>query len=143
MATSVTKSKVNQVISNASVLVIDDCGSIRELVSGILRELGFTKIHVAIDGAKAWTTLQSKTVDFVICDWDMPNLNGMELLNKMKAYDEFKDIPFLMVTASNEPQRVQEAIQNGVSDYIVKPFQVKDLSYRIVKLLRKIKAASS
>ncbi len=139
MSDSDSESKFKGVISAASVLVVDDSGSMRDLVTGMLREIGFSKIHSAVDGAMAWSYLQKYQIDFVVCDWDMPNLTGMELLSKMKGHKQFEDIPFLMVTGSSEPQRVQEAIKGGVSDYIVKPFQPKDLSYRVVKLLRKIK----
>lgn len=132
------QNKLDAVVSNAKVLVIDDAGSIRQIEVELLRDLGFNQVYEATDGAKAWKILCSDSIDLVICDWDMPNLSGIELLHKVRKEPNLKDIPFMMITASSEERRVKLAISEGVNDYIVKPFQPKDFAYRIVKLIRKI-----
>jgi len=116
------------------VLVVDDFSTMRKIVKNILRQLGFNNIVEADDGSTAWETLQKDNIDFIVSDWNMPNMSGIELLRKVRASEEYADIPFLMVTAEAQQENIIEAVQAKVSNYIVKPFTPETLGQKIDKI---------
>lgn len=120
--------------TNMRVLVVDDFSTMRRIVKNILRQLGFTNIVEADDGTTAWETLNKDKIDFIISDWNMPNMTGIELLRKVRASEEFGDLPFLMVTAEAQQENIIEAVQAKVSNYIVKPFTAETMKQKIDKI---------
>ena len=119
------------------VLVVDDFSTMRRIVKNILRQLGFENILEADDGMSALDVLRSQTVDFIISDWNMPRLSGIELLKAVRTSEEWKDLPFLMVTAEGQKENVIEAVKAKVSNYIVKPFTPETLAEKIKKIFEK------
>ncbi|MDA8112684.1 MAG: chemotaxis response regulator CheY [Nitrospiraceae bacterium] len=118
------------------VLVVDDFSTMRRIVKNTLRQIGFTNIEEAEDGQKAYDRLSAEKFDFVVSDWNMPNMTGIDLLRKVRATPQIKDIPFLMVTAEAKQENIVEAIKAGVSNYIVKPFTVATLDEKIKKIFK-------
>jgi two-component system chemotaxis response regulator CheY len=121
---------------NMKVLVVDDFSTMRRIVKNTLRQIGFTQIEEAEDGQKAFDRLMSEKFDFVVSDWNMPNMTGIDLLRKVRAEPTLKHLPFLMVTAEAKQENVVEAIKAGVSNYIVKPFTVATLQDKIAKIFK-------
>ncbi len=119
---------------NMRVLIVDDFATMRRIVKNILSQLGFKNFIEADDGSTAWDILQKEPVDFIISDWNMPKMTGIELLKKVRAEDQFKDLPFLMVTAEAQKENIVEAVKARVSNYIVKPFTPETLSEKIEKI---------
>lgn len=119
---------------NMRVLVVDDFSTMRRIIKNILRQLGFSNIVEADDGTTAWETLNKDRIDFIIADWNMPKMTGIDLLRKVRASDEFADLPFLMVTAEGLQENIIEAVQAKVSNYIVKPFTPEILGQKIDKI---------
>ena len=115
-------------------LVVDDFSTMRRIIKNILRQLGFSNIIEADDGSAAWEILNKDQVDFIISDWNMPQMTGIELLRKVRASEEFADLPFLMVTAEAQQENIIEAVQAKVSNYIVKPFTAETLGQKINKI---------
>jgi two-component system chemotaxis response regulator CheY len=120
--------------TNMRVLIVDDFSTMRRIIKNILRQLGFTNIIEADDGSAAWEILNKDQVDFIISDWNMPQMTGIELLRKVRASEEFADLPFLMVTAEAQQENIIEAVQAKVSNYIVKPFTAETLGQKINKI---------
>jgi two-component system chemotaxis response regulator CheY len=118
------------------VLLVDDFSTMRRIVKNTLRQIGFTQIEEAEDGQKAFDRLMSEKFDFVVSDWNMPNMTGIDLLRKVRAEPTLKHLPFLMVTAEAKQENVVEAIKAGVSNYIVKPFTVATLQDKIAKIFK-------
>ena len=116
------------------ILVVDDFSTMRRIIKNILRQLGFENIVEAEDGEAAIRKLQSERIDFIISDWNMPKMSGLELLKWVRSHDEFKDLPFLMVTAEAQKENVLEAVKAKVSNYIVKPFTAETLAEKIEKI---------
>jgi two-component system chemotaxis response regulator CheY len=119
------------------VLVVDDFSTMRRIVKNILRQLGFENILEADDGMSALDVLRSQSIDFIISDWNMPRLSGIELLKAVRTSEEWKDLPFLMVTAEGQKENVIEAVKAKVSNYIVKPFTPETLAEKIKKIFEK------
>jgi len=119
------------------VLVVDDFSTMRRIIKNILRQLGFTNIIEADDGTTAWETLNKDKIDFVISDWNMPKMTGLELLRKVRSSEAYGATPFLMVTAEAQQENIIEAVQAKVSNYIVKPFTAETLGQKIDKIFDK------
>ncbi|MBG0777974.1 MAG: chemotaxis response regulator CheY [Desulfovibrionaceae bacterium] len=119
---------------NMNVLVVDDFSTMRRIVKNILRQIGFTRIEEADDGTTAWEAINKGGIDFVVSDWNMPQMTGIELLRKVRSSEEFAKLPFLMVTAEAQQENIIEAAQAGVSNYIVKPFTADTLKAKIDKI---------
>ena len=119
---------------NMRVLVVDDFSTMRRIIKNILRQLGFNNVVEADDGTTAWDVLNKDKIDFVISDWNMPQMTGIELLRKVRASEEFADMPFLMVTAEAQQENIIEAVQAKVSNYIVKPFTPETMKQKIDKI---------
>jgi two-component system chemotaxis response regulator CheY len=125
-------------LKKINIIVIDDMDSMLGLIISCLRELGAEKIQTASNGELAWKMLNKNRYDLIICDWDMPKMTGYQLLKLVRESQLHQHIPFLLLTAATEKKLVLDAVQAGVSDYLAKPFQPKELDYRIIKLLRKV-----
>ncbi len=119
---------------NMKVMIVDDFATMRRIVKNILTQLGFKNFVEADDGSVAWEMLQKEPVDFIISDWNMPKMTGIELLKKVRADDKLKDTPFLMVTAEAQKENIVEAVKAKVSNYIVKPFTPETLGEKIEKI---------
>jgi len=119
---------------NMKVLIVDDFATMRRIVKNILTQLGFKNFIEADDGSTAWDILQKEQVDFIVSDWNMPKMTGIELLKKVRADERFQNLPFLMVTADAQKENIVEAVKARVSNYIVKPFTPETLSEKIQKI---------
>ncbi len=119
---------------NMRVLVVDDFSTMRRIIKNILRQLGFTNVVEADDGTTAWDILNKDKIEFIISDWNMPQMTGIDLLRKVRASEEFGDLPFLMVTAEAQQENIIEAVQAKVSNYIVKPFTAEVMKQKIDKI---------
>lgn len=117
------------------VLVADDMRSMRALIKASLKDLGFSRIDEAADGEMAKKAISSGEFDLVICDWDMPHANGLEVLEHTRTNAKNTAVPFIMLTANNDVKHVKQAIEAGVSDYIAKPFKPVSLSTKVDRLL--------
>ena len=116
------------------VLVVDDFSTMRRIIKNILRQLGFNNVVEADDGTTAWDILNKDKIEFIISDWNMPQMTGIELLRKVRGSEEFADLPFLMVTAEAQQENIIEAVQAKVSNYIVKPFTADVMKQKIDKI---------
>ena len=120
--------------TSIKILVVDDFSTMRRIVKNILKQLGFSNMSEADDGATAWEELQKNSYDLIISDWNMPKMSGLDLLKKVRADDSLKAVPFLMVTAEAQKQNVVEAVKEGVTNYIVKPFTAEAVSDKLEKI---------
>jgi len=119
-------------------LVVDDFSTMRRIVKNILKQLGYENIEEAEDGAQAYSKLKGGSFEFVVSDWNMPNMDGLELLKKIRSDDQLKHLPVLMVTAEAEKDKVITAIQAGVSNYVVKPFTAEVLKEKMDRIFEKL-----
>ena len=119
---------------NMRVLIVDDFSTMRRIVRNILRQLGIANVVEADDGTTAWDILNREKIDFIVSDWNMPKMPGIDLLRKVRASEQFADLPFLMVTAEAQQENIIEAVQAKVSNYIVKPFTADTLKQKIDKI---------
>lgn len=115
-------------------LVVDDFSTMRRITRGLLKELGVTQIEEAEDGNDALIKLKNGKFDFVITDWNMPNVTGLELLQKIRADQDLKHLPVLMITAEAKKENIIAAAQAGANGYIVKPFTAATLSEKLNKI---------
>ncbi|MFH0934136.1 MAG: chemotaxis response regulator CheY [Pseudomonadota bacterium] len=121
-------------IENTKFLVVDDFSTMRRIVRNLLKELGFANVQEAEDGVDALNKLRGETFDFVVSDWNMPNMTGIELLRAIRADAGLKHLPLLMVTAEAKKENIIEAAQAGASGYIVKPFTAATLDEKLKKI---------
>lgn len=124
---------------NMKILLVDDMGTMRKIIKKIITALGFSNIHEAEDGIPAWKMIQeaaasSEPFEFIISDWNMPGMTGIDLLKNVRGNESTKKLPFLMVTAETEQANVVLAVKAGVSNYIVKPFSPDQLKQKIDKI---------
>jgi two-component system chemotaxis response regulator CheY len=127
---------------NMKVLVVDDFATMRKIVRNILKQIGFTNIVEADDGAAAMSIIKSDKIDFVVTDWNMPNMSGLDLLKNIRAEEKAKDTPVLMVTAEGLAENVVDAVKSGVDNYIVKPFTAETIQAKIEQIFAKRSAKS-
>lgn len=120
------------------ILIVDDFSTMRRIIKNLLRDLGFTNTAEADDGATALPMLQNGNYDFLITDWNMPGMTGIELLRAVRADDRLKDMPILMVTAEAKRDQIVEAAQAGVNGYVVKPFTAAVLKEKIEKIFERV-----
>ena len=123
---------------NMKILIVDDFATMRKVIKNLLRQTGYQNVTEAEDGVVALKELKSQKIDFIISDWNMPNMTGIELLRAVRTDSELSSLPFLMVTAEALQQNVVEAVKAGVSNYIVKPFTAEVLSEKIEKIIEKL-----
>jgi len=121
---------------NLKILVVDDFSTMRRIVRNLLKELGFTNVEEAEDGVVALAKLKAGSFDFVISDWNMPNMTGIELLRAVRADPALAGLPLLMITAEAKKENIIEAAQAKASGYIVKPFTAAVLDEKLNKILK-------
>jgi two-component system chemotaxis response regulator CheY len=126
---------------NMKILIVDDFSTMRRIIKNLLRDLGFTNTVEADDGTTALPMLQGGTIDFLVTDWNMPGMTGIELLRAVRADEKLKSIPVLMVTAEAKRDQIISAAQAGVNGYVVKPFTAVALKEKIEKIFERIDAA--
>jgi two-component system, chemotaxis family, chemotaxis protein CheY len=119
------------------ILVVDDFSTMRRIVKNLLKELGFSHFDEADDGATAWPMVQTGKYDFIVSDWNMPQMTGLQLLKNVRADAKLKDTPFLLITAEAKRSQILEAAQAGVDGYIVKPFTAATLNAKIQKIFER------
>ncbi len=120
-------------------LVVDDFSTMRRIVRNLMKELGFTNVEEAEDGAVALQKLQSGgNFDFVVTDWNMPNMDGLTLLQSIRADPALRHLPVLMITAEAKKENIVAAAQAGASGYIVKPFTAATLGEKLNKIFEKM-----
>jgi len=121
------------------ILVVDDFSTMRRIVKNLLKELGFSNFTEAEDGVQAWDAVETAGgFDFIVSDWNMPNMTGIDFLRKVRADARFKDTPFLLITAEAKRSQIFEAAEAGVNGYIVKPFTAATLNEKIQKIFERI-----
>lgn len=123
-------------MEDTKFLVVDDFSTMRRIVRNLLKELGFTNVQEAEDGVEALSMLRSGDFEFVVSDWNMPNMTGIELLRNIRADAKLKHLPVLMVTAEAKKENIIEAAQAGASGYIVKPFTAATLDEKLKKIFK-------
>jgi two-component system chemotaxis response regulator CheY len=121
---------------NMKILVVDDMSTMRRIVKNIMKQLGFANVEEAENGQDALDKLNAGSFGFVISDWNMPVMTGIQLLRAIRADDKLKAIPVLRVTAEAQKENLVEAIQAGVSNYIVKPFTAEVLQEKMNKIFK-------
>ncbi len=123
---------------NMRILVVDDFSTMRRIVKNVLKQIGYSNIDEAEDGADALNKLRSRRYDFVVSDWNMPNLDGLEMLKQIRSDEQLKGLPVLMVTAEAEKEKVVTAIRAGVNNYIVKPFTAETLKQKMEQIYERL-----
>ena len=126
--------------SNMKFLVVDDFSTMRRIVRNLLKELGFTNVDEAEDGVNALAKLHGGGFDFVVSDWNMPNMTGIDLLRAIRADGDLKRLPVLMVTAEAKKENIIEAAKAGASGYVVKPFTAATLDEKLAKIFKTLEA---
>ncbi len=127
---------------NMKILVVDDFSTMRRIIKTLLRDLGFNNTAEAADGASALPMLQAGDFDFLITDWNMPDMSGIELLRAVRADPKLSSLPVLMVTAESKRDQIVQAAEAGVNGYIVKPFTAVTLKEKIDKVFERLSAQS-
>ena len=123
-------------IENTKFLVVDDFSTMRRIVRNLLKELGFANVQEAEDGVEALAKLRSGEFEFVVSDWNMPNMTGIELLQVIRADAKLRHLPVLMVTAEAKKENIIAAAQAGASGYVVKPFTAATLDEKLKKIFQ-------
>lgn len=119
---------------NIKILVVDDMSTMRRIIKNLLEQLGYREVDEAEDGRAALIKLKNQKYDFVVTDWNMPNMTGLELVEAIRRDEDLKHLPVLMVTAEAKKENVIMAIKAGVNNYIVKPFPAETLREKIEKI---------
>lgn len=123
---------------NIKILVVDDFSTMRRIIKNLLKDLGFTNIQEADDGSTALPMLQQGDFDFVVTDWNMPGMQGIDLLRAIRADASLKHLPVLMVTAEAKKEQIVAAAQAGVNGYVVKPFTAATLKEKLDKIFERL-----
>ncbi len=124
------------------ILVVDDFSTMRRIVKNLLNDLGFSNVDDADDGTTALPKLQNGNYDFLITDWNMPGMEGLDLLKAIRADERLAAMPVLMVTAEARREQIVAAAEAGVNGYVVKPFDAKTLKEKIEKIFARLEAAA-
>ena len=127
---------------DSRILLVEDIPTMRKIIITMLEQVGFNNIEQASDGELAWKRIEEtfrykREYDLVLSDWNMPQMSGLELLKKIRGDERFEKIPFLMVTGQDDQDKIKEAVEAGVTDFIVKPFTQVVLEKKIAKILEK------
>ncbi|KML24127.1 chemotaxis protein CheY [Leclercia adecarboxylata] len=123
---------------NLRFIVVDDFATMRRIVRNLLKDLGFNNVDEAEDGQEALTKLRESHFDFVISDWNMPNIDGLQLLSEIRKDPKLSTLPVLMVTAEAKKENIVAAAQAGASGYVVKPFTAATLEEKLNKIFEKL-----
>ncbi|MGZ3158578.1 MAG: chemotaxis response regulator CheY [Burkholderiaceae bacterium] len=126
---------------NLRFLVVDDFSTMRRIVRNLLKELGYTNVEEAEDGVDGLSKLRTGQFDFVVSDWNMPNMDGLEMLKQIRADAALSKLPVLMVTAEAKKENIIAAAQAGANGYVVKPFTAATLDEKLTKIFEKMNAA--
>ncbi len=131
---------------NTKFLVVDDVSTMRKIVKRVLSEMGYNNTVEASDGKNAFEMLEAQSaandpIQFIISDWNMPVMYGIDFLRLCRKNPAYKTIPFILVTAESEPHQILEAAKEGVSDYVVKPFTPQKIKEKIERVFAKLNAA--
>lgn len=124
-----------------NILIVDDFSTMRRIIKNLLRDLGFINTSEADDGTTALPMLQTGKYDFLVTDWNMPGMQGIDLLKAVRSDPDLASLPVLMVTAESKRDQIVEAAQAGVNGYVVKPFTAATLKEKIEKIFERIEAA--
>ncbi len=124
------------------ILIVDDFSTMRRIIKNLLRDLGFNNTQEADDGTTALPMLQTGNFDFLVTDWNMPGMQGIDLLKAVRADEKLANLPVLMVTAEAKREQIIEAAQAGVNGYIVKPFTAATLKEKIEKIFERIESGA-
>jgi len=130
-------------MNDMKFLIVDDFSTMRRIVRGLLKEIGYNNAEEAEDGAIALNMLKNNKFDFVVSDINMPNMSGFDLLAAIKKEDSLKHLPVLMVTAEARKEDIVRAAQDGAAGYIVKPFTKATLEEKVAKIMQKLGATAS
>lgn len=125
---------------NIKILVVDDFSTMRRIIKNLLRDLGFTNTDEADDGTTALPMLQKGGYDLLITDWNMPGMQGIDLLKAVRADPKLASLPVMMVTAEQKKEQIIEAAKAGVNGYIVKPFTAATLKEKLEKIYERVNA---
>jgi len=120
------------------ILIVDDFSTMRRIIKNLLRDLGFTNTQEADDGLTALPMLKTGGFDFLVTDWNMPGMTGIDLLKQVRADDQLSGMPILMVTAEAKRDQIVEAAQAGVNGYVIKPFTAAVLKEKIEKIFERV-----
>ena len=120
------------------ILIVDDFSTMRRIIKNLLRDLGFTNVQEADDGTTALPMLQSGNFDFLVSDWNMPGMTGIDLLRAVRADPQLASLPVLLVTAESKREQIVEAAEAGVNGYVVKPFTAGTLQEKIGKIFERV-----
>ena len=123
---------------NMKILIVDDFSTMRRIIKNLLRDLGFNNTQEADDGTTALPMLRGGDFDFLVTDWNMPGMQGIDLLKEVRADADLASLPVLMVTAEQKREQIVEAAQAGVNGYIVKPFTAQTLKEKIDKIFERV-----
>ncbi|WP_371192718.1 chemotaxis response regulator CheY [Glaciecola sp. SC05] len=123
---------------NMKILVVDDFSTMRRIIKNLLKDLGFTNVQEADDGNTALPMLNQGDFDFVVTDWNMPGMQGIDLLRAIRSSDKLKHLPVLMVTAEAKKEQIIAAAQAGVNGYVVKPFTAATLKEKLEKIFERL-----
>jgi two-component system chemotaxis response regulator CheY len=123
---------------NMKILVVDDFSTMRRIIKNLLKDLGFTNVQEADDGNTALPMLNQGDFDFVVTDWNMPGMQGIDLLRAIRASERLKHLPVLMVTAEAKKEQIVAAAQAGVNGYVVKPFTAATLKQKLEKIFERL-----
>lgn len=124
------------------ILIVDDFSTMRRIIKNLLRDLGFKNIMEADDGTTALPLLQKGSFDFLVTDWNMPGMQGIDLLIAIREDPDLSSLPVLMLTAESKREQIIEAAQAGVNGYVVKPFTAQTLKEKIDKIFERLEAAA-
>ena len=124
--------------TNMKILIVDDFSTMRRIIKNLLRDIGFNNTDEAEDGSVALTKLKNSSYDFVVTDWNMPVMAGIDLLRNIRADAELNKLPVLMVTAEAKRENILEAAEAGVNGYIVKPFTAVTLKEKLDKIFERL-----
>ena len=127
---------------NMRILIVDDFSTMRRIVKNLLNDLGFTNTAEAEDGNSALVALRGSKFEFVVTDWNMPGMTGIELLKAIRSDPALAKLPVLMVTAEAKREQIIEAAQAGVNGYIIKPFTAQTLQEKLAKIFERLEAAA-
>jgi two-component system, chemotaxis family, chemotaxis protein CheY len=128
---------------NTKFLVVDDFSTMRRIVRNLLKELGYTNVEEAEDGAIALSMLKGGGFEFVVSDWNMPNMDGLTMLQHIRADAALKHLPVLMVTAEAKKENIIAAAQAGANGYVVKPFTAATLDEKLSKIFEKLEKVAA
>lgn len=127
---------------NMKILIVDDFSTMRRIIKGLLHELGYNNVEEADDGNTALPMLRAGNIDFLVTDWNMPGMSGLDLLKVVRADPKLGKLPVLMVTAEAKREQIVEAAQAGVNGYIVKPFTANTLKEKMDKIFERLNATA-